>query len=170
MNKQVRDITIGAFFIGLMCIMAQVKINLTGYIPITLQTLGIYIIGSKLRPNHALKVLSGYLLLGAIGVPVFSNFNSGLGYLLGATGGYIIIFPIMAYLISYLIDRKINIMISYVLATILLYSVGTIWFMAYTGYTLSVSLTLCVYPFLIGDSIKIVISYLLNTKLQKDFR
>lgn len=167
MNTKVKDITLGALFIAMISIFAQLKINISGLVPITLQTLAVYLIGSVLKPKQAFLCMIGYLLLGAIGIPVFSNFGSGLGSLLGPTGGYIMIFPFMALLISVLTKKEVPVIFSYLLATVLCYSVGTGWFMYYTGQTLQASLGLCVYPFLIGDTLKIAISSALSPKIKR---
>lgn len=167
MNTKVKDMTMAALFIAIICVFAQLKINITGFVPITLQTLAIYLIGGILKPQPAFFCLSGYLVIGAIGLPVFSNFGSGLGSLFGMTGGYLIIFPFMAASISYLIHKRVNIVLAYFLGTVLCYSFGTVWFMYYTEQTLQASLALCVYPFLFGDAIKIMIACILYHKIKR---
>ncbi len=74
---------------GLICILSQIAFpTLTG-VPITLQTFIIAFLGYLLLPKQALTAVFLYLLLGAVGVPVFANFKAGLPHLLNLTGGFL---------------------------------------------------------------------------------
>lgn len=69
-------------------------------IPVTLQTFFVMLTGLLLPPKDAFLALLLYLLIGIIGIPVFSGYTSGFGALLGPTGGFLLSFPIAAFLIS----------------------------------------------------------------------
>ena len=150
-------------------ILAQIKIDLPSLVPITLQTLGIYLASCILKPKLAFCVSLVYVLAGAIGLPVFSGFGGGLSSLLGLTGGYIFSFPIMALVISLIVNkRSSNILkiIAMLIGTGICYLIGTIWFIYLTKNTLFPSLMMCVIPFIPGDIVKIIIATLLSNKIK----
>jgi biotin transport system substrate-specific component len=170
MNNQIKNITIYAMFASLLAILAQIVIPLPGLVPISLQTLGIYIIGCVQKPKQAFISALLYLLVGAIGVPVFASFGGGLGTLLGATGGYIFSFPLVTLIISLIVHLKDNDMfkvVALVIGTIVCYSIGTIWFIYITNSTLISALTWCVFPFLIGDTLKMGATMMVSKKIYK---
>lgn len=75
-------------------------------VPITLQTLMVLLSGAMLGSSYGALAMIIYLLLGAIGLPVFSGGSSGLGALLGPTGGYLLSYPIAAFVIGQMIKTK----------------------------------------------------------------
>ena len=84
----------------MMAIFSQIKIDLPGYVPITLQTFMVCLIALIAPCKVAVSACVVYLLMGAVGLPVFAGFQGGMGSLLGYSGGYIFAFPIMVYVIS----------------------------------------------------------------------
>ena len=118
----------------------------------------------------------GYVLLGAVGVPVFAGFSGGIGSLLGNAGGYIIGFifsALVMWAIESVFGRKPVVqIISMIIGLIVCYAFGTAWFMfAYTRSTGPVGLMAvlgwCVFPFIIPDLIKIALAYVLSGKVRK---
>ncbi len=116
-----------------------------------------------------------YLLLGAVGIPVFSNFGAGLGYLLGNTGGYAIGFifiGLIGWLFEKLFEHKvIPQMIAMLLGLIICYTFGTLWFMNLSmnsGETngLLTILTMCVFPFVIPDILKLCLAFMISKRLK----
>ena len=89
----------------MMAIFSQIKIDLPGYVPITLQTFMVCLIALIAPCKVAVSACVVYLLMGAVGLPVFAGFQGGMGSLLGYSGGYIFSFPIMVYVISKLKTR-----------------------------------------------------------------
>lgn len=153
-TKQVVNVGI---MVGLLILASQISFKL-GPIPITAQTLMIMVIATLMRVKESVVVGLVYLLMGAIGLPVFASLNGGLAYLLGPTGGFLISFPIMLGLISYTLSFNGSWyfkVLSYILATAVCYLIGVEYFMLSTGYSLAESLNLCVYPFILGDLLKI---------------
>lgn len=76
-----------------------------GAVPFTLQIMMVYLVAMVLTPKQAFFTVAVWMLLGAVGLPVFAYFNRGVSYLLGPTGGYILGFLIAAPLISALKDK-----------------------------------------------------------------
>ena len=116
-----------------------------------------------------------YLLLGAVGLPVFSGFRGGLGALLGTTGGYILGFLALAlvyWLVTALLGERLPAMaVAMVLGLVLCYAFGTFWFLTvYTGgsgETLLGALTLCVFPYVLPDLGKIFLALVLVSRVKK---
>ncbi|MGN1182263.1 MAG: biotin transporter BioY [Faecalibacillus sp.] len=167
MSKRVRLMCILSMLLCILIILAQIKIDI-GYVPITLQTLGIYMISLLLKPKYAFYVSFAYIFMGAIGLPVFSGFNGGIGSLLSYNGGYIFSFPIMAYVISFFgNDRHFGQkVLSCILGTVICYTIGTAWFMYIMKLDLMTSLTMCVIPFLLTDGLKILVSVILSQRIK----
>ena len=117
-----------------------------------------------------------YILLGAVGIPVFAGFSGGIGQLLGNTGGYIIGFlfsALLMWLIEKLFGRKTWVLgISMVLGLIVCYAIGTVWFMVVYAQNsgavgLATVLGWCVIPFIIPDLVKIALALTLSKRLSK---
>ena len=168
-KKLTRELTACALLAALMCIGAFLYIPLV--VPISLQTLvlfsALFIFGGRLT-SIAVGV---YILLGAIGLPVFSGFSGGVARLFDATGGYIfgmLLAALLWWLLEVALPKsdKYRIMNS-VMSLLVIYLFGTLWFtFVYAGgeKTLGVILTTCVLPFIIPDLIKIYLAYYISKK------
>lgn len=164
-----------ALFAVVLAICAWISIPAT--VPFTLQTLGLFLVMGLLGGRRSTLAVLVYLLLGAVGIPVFSGFRGGLGILTGVTGGYLIGF-LFATLCYWLITahgrgQKLWVMILGMVAGMAAYYVfGTAWFMlfyarAYSAIGLGAALSTCVIPFLIPDFIKMGIAVTLVKTLPK---
>ena len=102
----VRDICYAGLFAAVIAVMAQISIPMPLGVPMTMQTFAItlaaVVLGSKLSAIATLV----YLLLGAVGVPVLANFSGGIDKFVGPTGGFLISFPIMAYIIGLGVEHR----------------------------------------------------------------
>ena len=161
-NTQLRDMALISLFAALIAVCSMITIPTT--VPFTLQTLAVYLAGSILGLKRGTASVLVYILLGAVGLPVFSQFKSGISAVIGPTGGYIIGFIATVIIIGFFRDRFgpklwINI-ISMVLGSIACYVFGTIWFIIVFnqntgGMDLIKALHICVVPFLLFDACKI---------------
>lgn len=148
-------------------------------VPFTLQTLGVFLAVGVLGGRRGTLAVLVYLLLGAIGLPVFSGFEGGLGKLLGATGGYIIGFVCSA-LVMWAMERLPlregwRLPLSMVLGLVVCYAFGTAWFMqVYAQQSgeigLTSALTMCVFPFVVPDLIKIGLAQIIAKRLKAAVR
>lgn len=144
-----------ALFAAIICIMAPFSLNV-GLIPISLGTFAIYLAGGFLGGKKGMAAVGVYILLGAIGLPVFTGFSGGFAKLLGVTGGYIIGFVPLVLITGIFAEKnKALLPLGMVLGTLACYAFGTVWFMALTKSELVPALMSCVVPFLIGDAVKI---------------
>ena len=149
-------------------------ISIPTMIPFTLQTFGVFLTVLLLGGRHGTIAICIYLLLGAVGIPVFSNFGAGLGYLFGNTGGYAIGFVfigLIGWFFEVCFGRKPwSLILAMLLGLIVCYFFGTFWFMNIsmnTGstYGLMTTLTMCVFPFIIPDLLKLTFAYIVSRRL-----
>ena len=145
-------------------------------VPFTMQTFAVFAILIMLGGERGTIATLVYILLGAVGVPVFSGFQGGINVLLGKTGGYIIGFLFMGLIyigFTKVFPKKIWIeIIALVLGLAFVYAFGTAWFMVvYMKNTGAVGLftvlTWCVFPFIIPDLIKMALAFLVAKRVKK---
>lgn len=168
------DIVYIAVFAVIMAICSWISIPAA--VPFTLQTFGVFIAAGVLGGKRGTLSVLVFILLGAVGIPVFANFSGGIGVLAGPTGGYIIGFLFSA-LVMWAMEKlpgKKSIMqiVSMVVGLVVCYAFGTAWFMVVYGKAngpvgLVTALGWCVFPFIIPDLIKIALAYVLSRKLRK---
>ena len=160
------------------CLMAICSwISVPGEVPFTLQTMGVFLAIGLLGGKRGTLAVLVYILMGAVGLPVFSGFTGGIGKLVGVTGGYIVGFlasALVMWAMEALLGRKKWVLaVSMVVGLLICYAFGTAWFMVlYTSskgaITLGFVLAQCVIPHVIPDVIKIAVALLL-TKILKRF-
>lgn len=159
-----------ALFTAIMCILGPMSIPI-GPVPISLTNFVIYLAVLIIGKNYGTISCIVYILLGAVGLPVFSSYTGGIGKLFGPTGGYIIGFIPMAFILGIafekIVDKKWMQLISMAGATVVLYVLGTAWFVMSMKCEVWYALTICVFPFLLGDAIKIIIAYVIGNEVKK---
>lgn len=165
-----------SMFIAITAVCSWISIPLA--VPVTLQTFAVFVACGLLGGKDGTITLLAYTVIGAIGVPVFSGFTGGIGRLAGPTGGYIVGFicsALLIWLITRLFgDGTIVMAIAMLTGLIACYAVGTAWFMiVYLNNTGAISLmsvlSMCVFPFIIPDILKISLALLLTKKLKRYF-
>lgn len=172
-RSAVKDMVFVAMFAALTAVCSIISIPI-GEVPITMQTFAVCLSAAMLGWKRGTLSVLIYILLGAVGVPVFAGMKGGVGVLAGPTGGYIIGFLITAIVIGFAAERwerkALPLTLAMILGVILCYTVGTIWFMVLTKMRLGESLLLCVVPFLLPDAVKITAAVLLSNRLTKVVR
>ena len=174
MNQRLtaKDLSYIAMGVALIAVCSWISIPLP--VPITLQTFAICLITAVLGLRLGLWAMVVYILLGAVGLPVFSGFRSGIGTLLGTTGGYIIGFVFTALAVGLGVKRfgrKPPLLALFMAIGILLcYAFGTAWFvLVYTRTSRAIgvltALSLCVFPYLLPDAVKILLAVSLTGRL-----
>lgn len=169
------DIVFVGIFAAIIAVCSWISIPLT--VPVTLQTMAVCTAAGLLGVKKGTLCVFVYILLGLIGVPVFSGFGSGAGVLFGVTGGYIIGFIFTALIVGFavkLFGKKAWVYAaSMVLGIAVCYAFGTAWFFIVhnrgnaDAVSLSAALGMCVVPFIIPDLVKIAVATLLCTRLHK---
>lgn len=173
-RRKTYDMAYIAVFAVLMAICSWISIPTA--IPFTLQTFAVFLAVTVLGGKRGTMSVLVFVLLGAVGVPVFAGFTGGLYVILGNTGGYIIGFVfagLLMWLMERLFGRKMWVQaVSMLLGMVTYYVFGTIWFMiVYMRTTGPVGLTAvlgwCVIPFVIPDLIKAALALFLGNTLRK---
>lgn len=173
-RRKTYDMAYIAVFAVLMAICSWISIPTA--IPFTLQTFAVFLAVIVLGGKRGTMSVLVFVLLGAVGVPVFAGFTGGLYVILGNTGGYIIGFlfaGLLMWLMERLFGRKMWVQAaSMLLGMVTYYVFGTIWFMiVYMRTTGPVGLTAvlgwCVIPFIIPDLIKAALALFLGNTLRK---
>lgn len=168
------DMVYIAVFAVLMAICSWISIPTA--VPFTLQTFAVFLAVGVLGGKRGTTAVLLFVLMGAIGIPVFSGFTGGLGIILGSTGGYIVGF-ILSGLIMWGMERLLGrknwvLLISMLLGLVVCYLFGSLWFMAVYakssgGIGFAAVLSWCVFPFIVPDIIKIGLAVTLSKRLSK---
>lgn len=172
-----KNMVLMALFAALTCVLAPMSVPI-GPVPISLTNLVIYFSVFVLGWQRATITYLVYLLLGMAGLPVFSGFEGGMGKIAGPTGGYLVGFILMTILCGLFIQIHteklwMDYLLSFlgmVLGTALAYAFGTAWFCFSTGTGLWAALLICVFPFIVGDLVKIVIALAVAPTLAKQIK
>ncbi|MBC1358621.1 biotin transporter BioY [Listeria booriae] len=169
-NEKLKQLIINALFTVIIAILAQVTIPI-GPIPLTGQTLAVGLAATILSPRNATISVAVYIVLGAIGVPVFAGMTAGLGILFGPTGGFIIGFLFSAYITAFIIE-KTDFRLSYaILANIIGAMVtllfGAAWLKFGAGMPWNTAFMAGIVPFIIPGIIKATLAALFGITIRK---
>jgi len=172
-NVKVLDLVYVAIGAALIAICSWISIPTA--VPFTLQTFAVFFVLLLLGGERGTIATLIYVLLGAVGVPVFAGFTGGIGILFGSTGGYIIGFLFIG-LIYILFTKFLKKNIATKIAALVLglavcYAFGTVWFMhVYMQNTGEVGLLTvlgwCVFPFIIPDLLKLVLAVIVAKRIE----
>lgn len=176
-SEKTRNMVYIALFAVLMAVCAWISVPAA--VPFTMQTFAVFLAAGVLGGRRGTLAIVVYILMGAVGMPVFSHFTGGLGVLFQATGGYILGFLFTSLILwgmEALLGGKLWVKItSMVLGLIACYAFGTVWFMIlYTRNTgaigLGAALLWCVVPYIIPDLIKMALALTLTRRLRSALR
>lgn len=176
-KTKTQDLVLIALFAVIQAICSWISIPTV--IPFTMQTFGVFLTLGVLGGRNGCMAILIYLLLGCIGIPVFAGFSSGIGYIMGSTGGYLIGFLFSALVVwgmeTLFGKRDMVFIFSMVLGLFACYAFGTIWFMfVYAKNVGAVGLwtTLgwCVFPYIIPDIVKLSLAFTICKRLAKIMR
>lgn len=160
-----KNISLIGLFTALLVIFSWISIPLPLGVPFTLQVFGIFLISFLLKKD-AWKAVLIYLILGSVGLPVFSNFTGGINILLGPTGGFLIGF-LAASLINLFIP--FNKILLGLMQLIIIYSFGVFWFQFFNNISLFQSFKILVPLFIWWDILKLFMAYSIVFLLEKKF-
>lgn len=166
----VKSMVVTAMFAALIAVCSILSIPV-GEVPVTLQTFAVCLSAAMLGWKRGTLSVFVYILLGAVGVPVFAGMSGGVGILAGPTGGYIIGFLATALIVGFAADKwerkALPLTIAMILGILVCYAFGTVWFMVVMKWGVVETLMTCVVPFLIPDAVKIVLAMVLSNRLSK---
>lgn len=156
-RMSVRQMTLTALMTALMCILGPITLPV-GPVPLSLTTAALALAALLLGAGGAALCCGLYLLMGLIGLPVFSGFTGGIGVLAGPTGGFLLAYLPVTALWGALLGKTQRFpgqAAVLLMGTALLYAGGCAWYAVQTGASAMAALTVCVLPFLPGDAVKI---------------
>ena len=178
-SQHIKRMTLCAVFSAIICVLSVISIPV-GAIPVSLGLLAVIFTAVVLDPISAFISVAVYLILGAVGVPVFAGFRSGIDALIGPTGGYLWSYPFTALLISFFTKLIMNdnakrfdvvlIALSCAAGVVLCYLCGTVHYTLYAHIPFVEALKICVLPFIAFDAIKCIIAAILGKKLREIMR
>jgi biotin transport system substrate-specific component len=171
-SRQVALVVGGSLFVAL-C--AHITIPLMPYtpVPLTVQNLGVLLVGLLLGSRRGFAALALYLMEGAVGLPVFSPSAlglTGIAQILGPTGGFLMAYPFVAFLAGYIFERGsksfLRAVTAGLVAEILLFAGGLTWLYVFT-HSLAKAAYLGLYWFLAAEVIKVMFAAAIATRWQR---
>lgn len=166
------DLAAIAMSVALIAVCSWISVPTT--IPFTMQTFAVCLVAAVFGLRHGVWAVLCYILLGAVGAPVFAGFSGGFGVLLGTTGGYILGFVFTALIVGFAAEklgRNVPVLAAAMTVGVLVcYAFGTAWFMfVYARQTgpigLGTALGWCVFPYLLPDAVKVALASALTGRL-----
>jgi biotin transport system substrate-specific component len=156
--RQVAIVIAASLFVAL-CARVTVPLPFTP-VPLTLQNFGVLAVGLLLGSRRGFAALTLYLVEGAFGLPVFS-LGSGIGHLFGPTGGFLVAYPVVAFVAGYLYERSSGrfawAVLSSMVAELALFAGGLSWLAVYT-HSVSMAIKLGLYWFIFAEVIKVLMA------------
>ena len=170
---QLRMIVYASLLAALMAVGAYLAVPI-GPVPVVMQNMFVFLAGLLLGSRWALASVAVYLLAGACGLPVFAGGLGGIGRLVGPTGGYLIGYLPAVFVVGRISDRGAARLgfdiLAMIIGTIILYACGVAWLKILTGMPWTQTLAVGMYPFLIGDAIKIAAAALIARAIRPVIR
>jgi len=170
-NSKVRGIVYPAVGAVIIAILAQITIPFP-LVPNTAQPLALGLMATVFGKKYGTMATLVYVLMGAIGLPVFAGMSGGLGIILfGPTGGYIMFFPIMVFMIGLLIEKLpkhiASVIFANILMTMILITVGT-WRMAnVVDIPFTMALASGFMPFIVTNPVQAIMASLIGVRVRK---
>ena len=175
-SLSVRDMALCGLFAAITAILAPISIPI-GAVPILLA-------GAVLKPGYAFLSQVVYLLIGAVGLPVFSGFSGGIQKIAGPTGGYLIIYPVMAWLAALVTQaafkkiagknkaalRTIAVFCGMLVSVALCYVTGTFWYSLQSGTSVMQAAAVTAIPFIPWDILKCAAAALIGVTVKATIR
>lgn len=191
MKNNIQNLTLTALMAAILCVAGPIVIPI-GMVPMSFANMAIYLTIILLDKKRAVISVAIYLLIGLVGLPVFSGFTGGVGKLFGPTGGYLIGYLAVCWIAGMILEKrsfvkKENVpdkedgrigkstntakMIKQILAlavgTLSLYMIGTVWLMYQSNLTFIAALSVGAFPFIPFDIVKIIAACLLGKSIQE---
>lgn len=165
----IQDICVIAIMTAITAVLAQISIPLPMMVPMTMQTFAVTLAGILLGAKRGAVSMVIYLLLGAAGAPVFTGLKGGVQSIVGPTGGFLLSFPIMAYIIGKgmeLRKKKGMFTLLLIVGTVSNYVIGVGMYCVVMDSSVWTAVTACVLPFIPTAVIKAILAAVLGVKLR----
>jgi biotin transport system substrate-specific component len=163
-------LVVGASLVVALCARITIPLMPLTPVPLTAQNLGVLVVGLLLGSRRGFAALALYLMEGAVGLPVFSQSPTGLvgiAHILGPTGGFLMVYPFVAFLAGYILERGTKTFLRAAIAgfsaEILLFVGGLTWLYVFT-HSLAKAAYLGLYWFLAAEVIKVMVAAAIATR------
>lgn len=168
-----KSMVICAVFSAILCIFCVLTVPI-GAVPVSLATFAVMLTAIILGPKKSSISVIIYILLGSVGLPVFSGFRGGFQVLVGPTGGYIWSYIFMALLIGGVTEKCVNskpiALVGCIFGTVICYIFGTVQFVLVQNTSFISALSVCVLPFIPFDIIKAVLAVFIGAAVKSRLR
>lgn len=172
-----RSLTYTALSVALITVCAWISVPIAA-IPVTLQTFAVCLLGALLGWKRGLAAVAVYILMGLVGIPVFTGFKAGPAALFGVTGGYLFGFAFAVLIPAFakklpvrnVWGRSALFYAAMILGMAVCYAFGTAWFVLMYKCSWGYALMLCVVPYLLPDAVKLAVAALLAARLERFVR
>lgn len=172
--KSTRNLILSGLFAAIMALLAQISIPLPfSPVPLTGQVFGVFLVGAILGARWGAISLFIYVLLGAIGLPVFHNMQGGLHMILGPTGGYLWGFVLGGYILGRIVeqsDSSVNMVAGMLLCLLAIYALGVLQLTLIIGLALPKALAIGVLPFIPLDLVKLAAAVAVVMQVRRRLR
>ena len=168
-HVKTRDMVFIAVFTAIIAALSQVSIPMPNMVPITLQTFAVSLAGYFLGAKKGVASVGVYVILGAVGAPVFASFKGGFAVLIGYTGGFIWGFIPLAFLCGILADKKLGMALG-VLGIVVCHLLGSIQYMILSGNGFWASVALVSLPYILKDLLLIPAAFFISKTVKKRIR
>ncbi len=156
-----REMVMAAMMTAVLAVLSQISIPLPTGIPITLQTFAVALCGFLLGWKMSCSSVGVFLLIGAVGIPVFSNFTGGIGKLAGVTGGFLWGFLLMAFFCGLSVKRKylVTKILLGIAGMMLCHLIGCLQFSIVAKTGIVQAFLIASAPYLIKDIVSVCVAY-----------
>ena len=170
MKLKTKDLTIIALFCAIMCVISPITIP-TGTIPFSLSLFAVMLTAISLGTKKGTAAILIYILIGMLGLPVFSGFTGGIHIVFGPTGGFILSYILISIIVSIASrHKKLTLYIFSILSLFVCYLIGSLQYTYIARASFHNALLVCVYPFIIFDILKVFFAVNLGIKLKSLIR
>lgn len=169
-KTSVYKLTAIALMTAVLCVLAPFSVPI-GPVPVSLATFVIYLFVYIFGTGMSTSSVAVYLLIGLIGIPVFSGYTAGVARLAGPTGGFLVGYLLITIVGGLILDQiKRNVLMgaaAFLVSTMLLYALGTAWYIVLLGGTIAEALMVCMVPFIGVDIVKMVAAAAVGAVIRK---
>ncbi|WP_457750923.1 biotin transporter BioY [Thermococcus sp.] len=165
-----REVAFAGIFVALTAVGAWISIPL-GPVPVTFQVMMVILSGLILGSRLGFMSQFLYVLAGAVGFPVFSGFSGGMAHIFGPTGGYLVAFPLAAFVTGYFSERGgfdfVKSLFGSLVGLGVIYILGWLWLSFYLGGAFKTAFEVGVLPFIGLDVLKILIAVVVAKRVKE---
>ena len=171
-GRSTRAVVMTGMFVAVLAVLSQLSIPLPSGVPITLQTFAVALTAYVLGAKMGVAAVAVYILLGALGVPVYANFSAGPGVLFGMTGGFFWGFLFMALLCGWGMEQGKKALLAGVSAAglAICHLLGIAQFMAVMHMGFAEAALLASVPYLVKDALSVAAAYLAALAVRRALR